>query len=457
MRIHRLLIANRGEIACRIIRSCQRLGIESVLAVSDADIDSLAARQADKIIAIGPAPSLKSYLNIAAIVDAATSAQVDAVHPGYGFLAENVGLATALEQAGIIFIGPTPAQLSAVGDKLSARKHALEAGLRVVPGAAIDSPEQAVKIAAEIAYPILIKAVSGGGGRGLKRVEKADQMEQTINLAMAEADASCGDSRVYLERYIVASRHVEVQILGDGEKVIHLGDRDCSIQRRYQKLLEEAPAPDIDSELRTAMYSAAVMFAQHLKYKGAGTVEFLVDCQSQEFYFLEMNARIQVEHPVTEIITGVDLVEEQILIAEGRPLRYRQEDIGFAGHAIECRINAEDIANDFQPCPGTIEHVQFPVGSDVRIDTHIEAGVTVPSFYDSLLLKIICHGENRKQAISNMLSALERLKITGVKTNTEMHSQIMQNDEFIKGGVLTSFFPEFMQTSGLAKSGGTHG
>ncbi|MDT8399352.1 MAG: biotin carboxylase N-terminal domain-containing protein [Pseudomonadales bacterium] len=459
MPIQRLLIANRGEIACRIIRSCQKLGIESVLAVSDADLNALPARQADAVIRIGPAPSAQSYLNIGAIVQAAQDVGADAVHPGYGFLSENAALGRSLMAAGIVFIGPSPASLDAVGDKLSARSHALAAGLPVVPGAAVSSAAEALTAAQAIGFPILLKAVSGGGGRGMKRVESAELLAAAMSMAMAEAEAAFGDARVYLESFVAAGRHVEVQILGDGEQAIHLGDRDCSIQRRYQKLLEEAPAPDLDPALRQAMATAAVDFARHLHYRGAGTVEFLVDCQRQSFYFLEMNARIQVEHPVTEMITGLDLVEEQILLAEGRPLRYRQEDIHCHGHAIECRINAEDSSRDFQPSPGTIVQAQFPVGPGIRVDTHVESALVIPPWYDSLLAKIICHGSDRNQAIIRMQTALANLRLSGVQTNTGLQQRLLLAPEVLAGGMQTSFFPAFMQAStdsSADNSGGRH-
>ena len=445
MTLRRVLIANRGEIAARIIRTCNRLGIETTLAASEADLGSVPARLADHTVCIGPPPSAMSYLNIDAVISAALAAKADAVHPGYGFLSENRRLAAALAKAGVRFIGPGEEQLAAIGDKLMARQHAEAAGLPVVPGAAVSSVAEAVKLAGKMGYPVLIKAVGGGGGRGMKPVYDADNMKENVELAIAEAEAAFGDARIYLERYVTSGRHVEVQVLGDGDNVIHLGDRDCSIQRRYQKLVEEAPAPRLDEQLRRDMHQAAVAFARHLNYRSAGTVEFLVDCARNEFYFLEMNARIQVEHPVTEMITGVDLIEEQIAIAEGRPLRRSQEEISFNGHAIECRINAEDVARDFHPSPGTVTRALFPAGPDIRVDTHIETGAAVPPFYDSLLAKIIVHGEDRNSALSGMSNALANCKIEGVATNLAMHAMIMNDEEFRKGGVDTRYFPRFLQ------------
>ncbi|MEJ2761683.1 MAG: acetyl-CoA carboxylase biotin carboxylase subunit [Gammaproteobacteria bacterium] len=452
--IRKVLIANRGEIAARVIRTCRRLGIESILAASEADLDSIPARLADETVCIGPAQSAGSYLNVEAVVGAAVAAGADALHPGYGFLSENVKLARALREAGVIFIGPTEDQLQALGDKLRARQHALEAGLPVVPGAAVEDESQAVKLADEIGYPLLIKAVGGGGGRGMKQVHDHAAMAESMAMAVAEADAAFGDSRVYLERFVASGRHVEVQLLGDDENVIHLGDRDCSVQRRYQKLVEEAPAPNLADKLRSNMHAAAVALGEHLHYRGAGTVEFLVDCDRNEFYFLEMNARIQVEHPVTEMITGVDLVAEQIAVAEGRSLRLSQEQIAFHGHAMECRINAEDVGRDFQPCPGTVTRAVFPAGEGIRIDTHIENGSKVTPFYDSLLAKLIVAGTDRETVITNMAKALHNCRLEGVATNIAMHAALMEDAGFRKGGVDTAFFNDFIAgVRGVAAGG----
>jgi acetyl-CoA carboxylase, biotin carboxylase subunit len=445
MRVRRVLIANRGEIAVRIIRTCRRLGIETVLAASEADLDAVPARLADRTVCVGAGPSHASYLNGAGIVAAATAARADAIHPGYGFLSENAGFARQCREAGLLFIGPTEQQLEAVGDKLAARRNAVDAGLPVVPGGPAATVEEALQAARRIGWPVLIKAVGGGGGRGMKPVFEPSQMAPAMELAMAEAGSTFGDSRVYLERFVTSGRHVEVQLLGDGSSLIHLGDRDCSVQRRYQKLLEEAPAPQLGEELRSAMHAAAVAFGRHLRYRGAGTVEFLVDTARGEFYFLEMNARIQVEHPVTETVTGLDIVAEQIAIAEGWPLRLSQADVAIAGHALECRINAEDAARNFRPSPGTVRSAVFPAGADVRVDTHIEGGSLVPPFYDSLLAKIIVHGFDRASALERMRTALAVCRIEGVETNVSLHAQLLADPDFVRGGVETSFFARFTE------------
>jgi acetyl-CoA carboxylase biotin carboxylase subunit len=442
--LHRVLVANRGEIAVRVIRTCRRLGIETVLAASDADLDSLGARLADAVIRLGPARPAASYLDVDAVVAAAVAARADAVHPGYGFLSENRRLAQACADRGIVFVGPTPDQLAAVGDKLAARAHAVAAGLPVVPGGEIASPAGAERLADEIGWPVLVKAVGGGGGRGMKQVQTRAELAGAIDLATAEAGSAFGDPRVYLERYVASGRHVEVQLIGDGERVVHVGDRDCSVQRRYQKLVEEAPAPLLDAGLRTDMHRAAVALGKHLAYRGLGTVEFLVDVTRGEFYFLEMNARIQVEHPVTEAISGLDLVAEQLAVAEGHPLRLTQDDIVLSGHAIECRLNAEDWAHDFRPSPGTVTRAAFPAGPGIRVDTHVQAGADVPPYYDSLLAKLIVHGEDREEALGRLESALERCALEGVATTTPMHLALVRDAAFARGGVDTAYFPEFL-------------
>jgi acetyl-CoA carboxylase biotin carboxylase subunit len=436
----RLLVANRGEIAVRILRTCHRLGIETILAASDADLDSTAARLADRTVRLGPAPAAASYLDVAAVVRAATAERADAIHPGYGFLSESPLLARACAEAGIVYIGPTEEQLSAVGDKLRARMHAAAAGLPVVPGGEVRDVPSAVALADEIGWPVLVKAVGGGGGRGMHRVGDARSLVAIVDRAIAEAQAAFGDPRVYLERYVSSGRHVEVQLLGDGTRVVHLGDRDCSVQRRYQKLIEEAPAPSLPEALRERMHAAAVAFGQRLRYRGAGTVEFLVDTRREEFYFLEMNARIQVEHPVTEAVCGVDLVAEQIAIAEGRPLRLSQSDVRLSGHAIECRINAEDPGEDFRPSPGTVTEAWFPAGPGIRIDTHLTTGSRVPPYYDSLLAKLIVHGRDREEALARLSSALARCDIRGVRTTVPMHADLVARPEFQAGGVDTAWF-----------------
>ena len=446
MRIRRLLIANRGEIAARVIRTCTRLGIESVLAASDADLDSLPARLADRVVRLGPAPAVQSYLDPAAVVRAAQSVGADAVHPGYGFLSENPALAQDCTDAGIVFVGPTVESLHAVGDKLTARSHAVAAGLPVVPGGEAGDLASAQAVAAEVGYPLLVKAVGGGGGRGMKLVRSADELPHTLVLAVSEAAAAFGDPRVYLERYVASGRHVEVQVLGDGTHAVALGDRDCSVQRRYQKLFEEAPAPLLPDHIHAEMARAALALATHLGYRGLGTVELLYDRERQTFYFLEMNARIQVEHPVTEMVTGLDLVAEQLAVAECLPLRIRQEDVVLTGHAVECRINAEDWAHDFRPSPGRIDRVVLPVGDGIRVDTHVQGGSVVPPYYDSLLAKLIVHGRDRADALSRTRAALELLRVDGVTTTAPVHRALLDDAEFTAGGVDTAFFERFLQT-----------
>jgi acetyl-CoA carboxylase biotin carboxylase subunit len=449
-----VLVANRGEIAARVIGTCARLGIETVLAASDADLDSVPARLADKVIGIGPAPASASYLSVAAIAGAAIAARADAVHPGYGFLSENGRLARALEAAGITFIGPAPATLDLTGDKLAARDQAVAAGIPVLPAAHV-LPDDLARDAApagrarRIGLPVLVKAAGGGGGRGLRVVRDPAELPHAVAVASAEAQAAFGDPRVYLERYVSPARHVEVQILGDGERVIHLGDRDCSVQRRYQKLIEEAPAPGLAPGLRGQLHQAAVTLGRHLRYRGAGTVEFLLDAARGEFYFLEVNARIQVEHPVTEAVTGRDIVAEQIWIAEGRPLRLAQGDVQLAGHAIECRLNAEDPQRGFLPSPGTITSAAFPAGPGIRVDTHVQAGASVPPHYDSLLAKVIARGADRGQALDLLAEALARCEVTGVTTNLAMHRALLATAEFRRGGVDTGFLADRLAGAGV--------
>jgi acetyl-CoA carboxylase, biotin carboxylase subunit len=446
--IRRILIANRGEIAVRIIRSCRILGIETVLAASEADRDSLPARLADRTLCIGPAQPSASYLKADTIVQAALGAGADAIHPGYGFLSERPELATLCERQGVIFIGPTAAQIESVGDKLRARAQAHAAGVPIVPGGAVQSIEAALALAREIGTPLLIKAVGGGGGRGMKRVESLAQLPALLELAASEASAAFGDARVYLERYVTCGRHVEVQILGDGRgNVIHLGERDCSVQRRYQKLLEETPAPDLPDTLRGALHAAAIRLARGLGYRGAGTVEFLVDRQREMFYFLEVNARIQVEHPVTEAVTGVDIVAEQIAIAEGSGLRLRQTDIRPSGWALECRVNAEDPTREFSPSPGLVDEVCWPCGSGIRVDTHIAAGTRLSPYYDSLMAKIIIHAADRSAAISSMRQAIANTRIGGVATNLAFHAAVLADAEFQAGGVDTGYVARLLERS----------
>jgi acetyl-CoA carboxylase biotin carboxylase subunit len=470
----RVLIANRGEIAVRVIRTCARLGIETVLAASDADLDSLPARLADGVIAIGPAPASASYLNISAIVGAALAARADALHPGYGFLSESSRLAQACRAAGVAFIGPGPQTLAVAGDKLTAREQAVAAGLPVLPGAGPLPGDRTGQIAggragaaaagpgpgelgqdpaltaalARIGFPVLVKAAGGGGGRGLRVAADMAAVKDAIAVASAEARAAFGDPRVYIERYVSPARHVEVQILGDGERVIHLGDRDCSVQRRYQKVIEEAPAPGLPEAMREQLHRAALTLGRRLRYQGAGTVEFLVDLARGAFYFLEVNARIQVEHPVTEAITGLDLVAEQVWIAEGRPLRLSPDDVDFAGHAIECRVNAEDPARDFRPSPGTVTGATFPAGPAIRVDTHIQAGSAVPPHYDSLLAKVIAHAPDREQAVAALRGALAQCEIAGVATNIALHQRLIATAEFRRGGVDAGYLERQVRLAG---------
>jgi acetyl-CoA carboxylase biotin carboxylase subunit len=439
MSFETVLVANRGEIAYRVIRSCQSLGIETVLAASDADLESMPARQADAVVRLGPSRSAESYLNVEAVIQAARACEADAIHPGYGFLSEDARLAQACEESRIVFIGATKRQLELMGDKLAARREAEAAGLPVVPGGAVSDVREAQVLAEELGYPVLIKAVGGGGGRGIKAVDAPEKLAAAFELSAAEAEAAFGRGGVYLERLVTRARHVEVQLLGDGNEVIHLGDRDCSVQRRYQKLIEEAPAPDIPDKLRAAMHQAAVSLGLRLGYRGLGTVEFLLDCERESFHFLEMNTRIQVEHPVTEMITGIDLVAEQIAVAEGRPLGLRQEDIRFDGHAIECRINAEDPDQDFAPSPGKISKAIFPAGPGIRVDTHLESGSGIPPYYDALMAKIIVHRNSREEAVAAMQLALACCSVSGVASNLDFHRRAIRNPEFLRGGVDTRF------------------
>jgi acetyl-CoA carboxylase biotin carboxylase subunit len=456
--IRRILIANRGEIAARIIRTCHALGIETVLAVSEADRDSEPARLANRAVCIGPARASESYLKVEAIVHAARATQADAIHPGYGFLSERPALARLCESEGVIFIGPTAAQIEAVGDKLRARSAAEAADVPVVPGGALASVDEAVTMARAIGAPLLVKAVGGGGGRGMKRVDRLEDLPGAMELAAAEAGAAFGDARVYLERFIASGRHVEVQVLGDGNgHVIHLGERDCSVQRRYQKLVEETPAPQLPEPLRRALHAAAVRFAERLSYRGAGTVEFLVDRTRDTFYFLEMNARIQVEHPVTEAVTGVDLIAEQIAIAAGAGLRLTQSAVRCQGWAIECRVNAEDPGNDFLPSPGTVRNVSWPTGAGIRVDTHIVPGSRVPPFYDSLLGKIIAHGADRAAALARLQRAIAETHIGGVATNLLFHAQVLADSEFRAGGVDAGFAARLLEARPLRTESARHG
>lgn len=418
MSISRALVANRGEIAVRIIRACRALGIESVLAVSEADRETLPAKMADRVVCIGPPPSAQSYLNIKAIIAAALGTGCDAIHPGYGFLAEEPELAEACAEHGITFVGPRPEHIRQMGNKLLARSIVSEYGIPVVSGSGkLKSFKEASTLAEELGFPVLFKAAAGGGGRGIKIVRDEGDLRGAFETAAAEARAAFGDETLYLERYIPNARHIEVQVLGDRHgNVVHLGERDCSLQRRYQKIVEEAPAPGISEKLREEIRQAAVTIAREMRYENAGTVEFILDQDSGRFYFLEMNTRIQVEHPVTEMITGIDLVQEQILVASGQPLSFSQSDVRFSGHAIECRITAESPGDSFRPCPGPIHAWQPPEGPGIRVDSHCYAGYVVPPYYDSLLAKLITHGPERGAAVEKMLEALEKFVVAGIDT-----------------------------------------
>ena len=453
-----MLIANRGEIAARIARTCSRLGIESVLAASEVDRDSLPARLATRAVCIGPSHPSSSYLKPELLVQAALGTGCDAVHPGYGFLSERAAFARLCEQHGLIFIGPTVAQLEATGDKLRARELAQAAGVPVAPGGAASSRHAAHELARRIGLPILIKAVGGGGGRGMRLVERWPDLDAALELAAAEAGAAFSDARVYLERFVARARHVEVQILGDGAgRVLQLGERDCSVQRRYQKLIEETPAPGLADSLRVRIHDAALSLASSLRYRGAGTVEFLVDANDTggEFFFLEINARIQVEHPVTEQVSGVDIVALQIASAAGEGLAALPVRPG--GCAIECRVNAEDPARDFAPSPGVVSDVTWPGGAGIRVDTHIEAGARVPPFYDSLLGKIIAHGPDRATALARLSAAVSATRLAGVSTNLGLHAALLADAEFAAGGVDTGYLARFLERSRSSAGAQRHG
>ena len=437
--LRRILVANRGEIAARIVVACQRLGIETVLAASEADLDSRPARLADRTICLGPPPPAASYLNVAAVIAAAAATGCQAIHPGYGFLAENPALARACAAAGLVFIGPAAATLELAGDKLAAREQAAGAGLPVLPGGEAVSAAQAQSLAADIGWPVLIKAAGGGGGRGLRVVHSPAGLAAAAGQAAAEARAAFGDPRIYIERFLPAARHVEVQLLGDGERVVQLSDRDCSIQRRYQKVVEEAPAPALGAATRDAIRDAAVRFARAIGYQNLGTVEFVVDSDTGEAYFLEVNCRIQVEHPVTEAVTGRDLVALQLRIADGEPLGFTQGDVALDGHAVECRLNAEDVAHGFMPSPGTLSLFAVPDSPRLRVDTHLFPGAVIPPYYDSLMAKLIVHAGDRGAAIDVLLDALEDVDVEGVETNRTLLISVLGHDDFRRGAVTTDW------------------
>ncbi|MGJ7042050.1 acetyl-CoA carboxylase biotin carboxylase subunit [Shinella sp. BE166] len=457
MTIRSLLVANRGEIAVRIIKAAKALGIRTVQVHSAADADMLAVKLADAAVDIGsPAPK-KSYLNIEAVVNAAKAAGVDAVHPGYGFLSENADFADAVEAAGLIFIGPKGDAIRLLGDKVAARDVAAKAGVPTVPGSAgrLATIEEARAVAAKTGFPIMIKAAAGGGGRGIRIAADLADLERHFPQASAEALASFGDGGLYLEKVITKARHVEVQILGDGQNFIHCFERECSLQRRRQKVWEEAPSFLLPADVRTRLCDSAVALAREVGYRGAGTVEYLYDEVTNAFYFIEVNTRIQVEHPVTEMITGIDLVEEMIRIAGGAPLSIRQEDVQAEGHAIECRINAEDPAKGFLPAPGTITKLVVPEGEGIRFDTMLYEGYTIPPFYDSLVGKLIVWAETRDACLKKLKGALEGLTIEGIKTTVPLHLALAEDDSVRRGAFDTRFLETWLETEFAAKAGAT--
>jgi len=437
---HKILIANRGEIALRIIRACKELGIKTVAVHSDVDSEALHVKLADESICIGPAPSAKSYLNMRAIISAAEVTDSDAIHPGYGFLSENAEFAEICKNCGLTFIGPTAENMRLMGDKISARQTVTKAGVPILPGTkeGVHSAEDAKRIAAEIGYPIIIKATAGGGGRGMKVVHSPASLPNAFAAARSEAQAGFGNPEVYIEKFCERPRHVEIQIMADQHgNVIHLGERDCSIQRRHQKLIEEAPCPVLSPALRKKMGDCAVAAAKAVGYTSVGTMEFLLD-KDHNFYFMEMNTRVQVEHPVTEMVTGIDIIKEQIRSAAGLPLRFKQSDIKIHGHAIECRINAEHPFK-FTPSPGKIDGYHPPGGLGVRVDSAVYDQYTVLPHYDSMIAKLIVHADTREEAIKRMARALDEYIIEGIKTTIAFHQKIMDNKEFIEGNVDTGF------------------
>jgi acetyl-CoA carboxylase biotin carboxylase subunit len=443
----KILVANRGEIAVRIIRACKELGIRTVAVHSDVDREALHVRLADEHVCIGPADSALSYRNIPNVLSAAEITGADAIHPGYGFLAENAHFAEVCESIGIRFIGPASEHIALMGDKAKARELMGRRGIPLMPGTGeLKSEQEALEAARKIGYPVIFKASAGGGGRGMRVVNREEDLPRAFQTAQAEAKASFGNDAIYLEKFFLEPRHIEVQILADEKgRTVYLGERDCSIQRRYQKLVEEAPSPVINERLRREIGNAAVEALRSVHYRNAGTVEFLLD-KDQNFYFIEVNSRIQVEHPVTEMVTGIDLIKEQIRIAAGYPLSYRQQDIRLNGHSIECRINAE-CPDKFTPCPGTISRFRPPGGIGVRVDAAIESGSVIVPYYDSLIAKVITHGQSREEAIARMRRALEEFAIEGIKTTIPLHQRIMNDPDFQKGRVSTGYLERFVAGS----------
>ena len=445
--IKKVLIANRGETAVRIIRTCKEMGIKTVAVYSTADKDSLHVQIADEAVCIGPAKVNDSYLNMSNIIEAACSSGADAVHPGFGFLSENPKFARLVIGCGLIFIGPNPDVIEKLGNKSEARKMMIEAGVPVVPGSKeiIKTADEGIKLTKEISYPVIIKASNGGGGRGMRIVRSEEEFEDNFNNAVSEAKACFGDSDVYLEKYIENPKHIEIQLLGDKHgNVIHLFERDCSFQRRNQKLIEEAPCHVLDDNIRKSMIADAVKACRHVGYDSVGTIEFLLD-KSGKYYFMEMNTRIQVEHPISEMISGVDIVKHQIKVAGGQKLSLKQEDIKCNGYAMECRINAEDMERDFAPSPGKIKFLHLPGGRGIRIDSAVYTGYEIPPYYDSMILKLITFAPTRLECIKKMRVALEELIIDGVKTNIEFHYLTLHNKTFIEGNYDTGFFDRFIK------------
>ncbi|MDO4642056.1 MAG: acetyl-CoA carboxylase biotin carboxylase subunit [Neisseria sp.] len=451
--LKKVLIANRGEIALRVLRACREMGIATVAVHSEADKDSLHVKLADESVCIGPAPSPQSYLNIPALIAAAEVTGADAIHPGYGFLAENDRFAEQVEKSGFVFIGPRPETIRLMGDKVSAKHAMIEAGVPCVPGsegALPDNDQEILRIADQVGFPVIIKASGGGGGRGMRVVEKKEDLLKSVEMTKTEAGAAFGNPMVYMERYLQKPRHVEIQVLADEHgHAIYLGERDCSMQRRHQKVIEEAPAPGITQAEREKIGTACVEACKRIGYRGAGTFEFLYE--DGEFFFIEMNTRVQVEHPVTELITGIDIVQEQIRIAAGLPLQYKQKDVHIKGHAFECRINAED-PYTFIPSPGLIESCHLPGGFGVRVDSHIYQGYRIPPNYDSLIGKICVLGKTREQAMAKMRVALDELAITGIKTNTALHRDLFVDSGFAKGGVSIHYLEKWLEEKKAAKS-----
>jgi acetyl-CoA carboxylase, biotin carboxylase subunit len=444
--MQKILIANRGEIALRIVRACRELGIKTLAVYSEADVESLHVQLADEAICIGPAPSALSYLKADRIISAAEVADVDAIHPGYGFLSENEDFAEQCEKCNIKFIGPKSSSIRLMGDKATAKETVRKAGVPIVPGSdgPVETEADALKVAKKIGYPVIIKAVAGGGGRGMRVAHNDVTFAKEYHIARAEAEKAFGNGAVYVERYIQNPRHIEFQILADSHgKTLHLGERDCSVQRRHQKLIEESPSPFLTADLRKKMGKAAIRAAEAAHYENAGTVEFLVD-EAGAFYFIEMNTRIQVEHPVTEEVLGIDLVKQQILIASGEKLPWDQGDLKQRGHAIECRINAENPARNFAPSPGTIDLYYAPGGHGIRVDSHVYGGYTIPPYYDSMIGKLIAFGEDRPTAIERMHRALGEYIIRGVKTTIPLHRAIFSDPVFCDGKATTSYVQDFL-------------